>query len=153
MLDFVNQHLATRYTAGLGSFVTAFYGIYDPVSRQITYACADHNPPRIKRCADGTISSLDGVANLPLGISAEETYQECSKLLQPGDQIVFYTDGITEAQNSSGELFGLERLDSVLSECRDDATELIQAVLASVEEFTAGQPAGDDRTLLVARIS
>lgn len=153
MLDFVNHHLATRYTAGLGSFVTAFYAIYDPASRLITYACAGHNPPRIKRCADGTISSLDGVANLPLGISAEETYQECSKLLQPGDQIVFYTDGITEAQNSSGELFGLERLDSVLSECRDDASELIQAVLAKVEEFTAGQPAGDDRTLLVAKIS
>jgi sigma-B regulation protein RsbU (phosphoserine phosphatase) len=153
MLDFVNRRLATRYTAGLGAFVTAFYGIYDPASRQLTYACAGHNPPRLKRCADGTISSLDGVANLPLGISADESYAECSQVLQPGDQIVFYTDGITEAQNAAGEIFGLERLDAVLSECRDNATELIEAVLANVESFTASQPPGDDRTLLVAKIS
>ena len=65
----------------------------------------------------------------------------------------FYTDGITEAQSPSGEIFGLERLDGVLSECRDDASELIQAVLDKVEAFTAGQPASDDRTLLVAKIS
>jgi sigma-B regulation protein RsbU (phosphoserine phosphatase) len=153
MLDFVNHRLATRYTAGLGSFVTAFYGIYDPASRLITYACAGHNPPRLKRCVDGTIASLDGVANLPLGISAEEQYQECSHVLKPGDQIVFYTDGITESQNSSGEIFGLERLDGALSKCRDHASELIQAVLDEVEAFTAGQPTSDDRTLLVAKIS
>jgi sigma-B regulation protein RsbU (phosphoserine phosphatase) len=153
MLDYVNHHLATRYTAGLGSFVTAFYGIYDPPTRLLTYACAGHNPPRLKRCADGTISSLDGVANLPLGVSVDEKYEQCSHVLRPGDQIIFYTDGITEAQNQSGDMFGLDRLDTVLSECRDDATELIQAVLAEVEAFTAGQPASDDRTLLVAKIS
>jgi sigma-B regulation protein RsbU (phosphoserine phosphatase) len=153
MLDFVNHHLATRYAAGLGGFVTAFYGVYDPASRLLTYACAGHNPPRLKRCSDGTILSLDGVSNLPLGIAAEESYQECEMRLQPGDQIVFYTDGITEAQNSSGELFEVERLDRVLSECRESASDLIAAVLAKVEEFTGGQPPSDDRTLLVAKIS
>jgi sigma-B regulation protein RsbU (phosphoserine phosphatase) len=154
MLDFVNYHLATRYTSGMGSFVTAFYGVYDPSTRQITYSCAGHNPPRLKRCGgDGSILSLDGVTNLPLGISADESYQECTQTLEWGDQIVFYTDGITEAQNEAGEIFGLERLDRVLAKCRENASDLIAAVLASVEEFTAGQPPQDDRTLLVAKVS
>src|SRR5262245_53149363 len=152
MLDFVNYQLATRYTAGLGAFVTAFYGIYDPATRQLSYSCAGHNPPRLKRCADGTIHSLDGVSNLPLGISSDETYQECACTLQCGDQIVFYTDGITEAQNLTGEIFGVERLDMALYQCRETASDLIAAVLAEVDEFSAGQPLGDDRTLLVAKI-
>jgi phosphoserine phosphatase RsbU/P len=153
MLDFVNRHLAMRYTAELNAFVTAFYGIYDPATRRLTYACAGHNPPRLKRCRDGTILSLDGVTNLPLGISVDESYQECEILLQPGDQVVFYTDGITEAQNSRGELFELERLDQVLSTCRESASDLINAVLDELDDFTGGQLPSDDRTLLVAKIS
>jgi sigma-B regulation protein RsbU (phosphoserine phosphatase) len=153
LFDFINGHLAARYTAGLGSFVTAFYGVYDPASRILNYASAGHNPPRLKRCAGGTISSLDGVGNVPLGISADVTYEQCSRQLIPGDQILFYTDGITEAQNSEAEMFGLERLDSVLARCCDDASKLIQAVLTKVAEFTAGQSATDDQTLLVAKIS
>jgi sigma-B regulation protein RsbU (phosphoserine phosphatase) len=153
MLSFLNHHLTTRYTSGLGAFVTAFYGIYDPVTRRLSYSSAGHNPPRVKRCSDGSILSLDGVGNLPLGIDAEESYQECEVLLKPGDQIVLYTDGVTEAQNSRGELFELDRLDRVLSKCRESASDLIRAVLDAVEEFTGGQAPNDDRTLLVAKIS
>ena len=152
MLNYVNYQLTTRYTSSLGAFVTAFYGIYDPANRLLTYASAGHNPPRLKRCADGTIISLDGVGGLPLGVSADETYEECVQTLYPGDQIVFYTDGITEAQNVSGALFGLERLDSAITQCRQDANELIAAVRCEVESFAAGHPANDDQTLLVAKI-
>ena len=80
MLDFVNYHLTTRYTSNLGSFVTAFYGVYDSAKRLLTYACAGHNPPRLKRCADGTISSLDGVGGLPLGVSAKKRTKNALKL-------------------------------------------------------------------------
>ena len=90
---------------------------------------------------------------MPLGISPIERYQEQRHVLVPGDQLVFYTDGITEAEGPSGELFGTERLDKVLSDCAATATELLQAVLNAVSEFTAGRPAADDRTLLVAKIS
>lgn len=153
MLGYLNEQLCKRYTAQSGSFVTAFYGIYDPATRSLTYSSAGHNPPRFKRCDDGTMSSLDGAGRLPLGILPDEQYIEASQQLRPGDQIIFYTDGITEAQNNRGEQFGTERMDRVLESCRPGAKALIDAVLESVAEFTAGKPADDDRTLLVAKIS
>jgi sigma-B regulation protein RsbU (phosphoserine phosphatase) len=153
MLSYLNHHLATRYTVLSGTFVTAFYGIYSPGKRELTYACAGHNPPRLKRCQDGTLASLDEARGLPLGIYAQESYEDVLRKLHPGDQIVLYTDGITEAHNPAGEMFGTERLDEVLEGCVHQASALLEAVLRAVEQFTAGHPADDDRTLLVARIS
>lgn len=153
MLQYLNHHLSVRYTTKSEIFVTAFYGIYDPAKRELTYACAGHNPPRLKRCQGGTVASLDGVGGLPLGISVPQSYEECVQWLHPGDQVVLYTDGITEARNPTGQLFGLDRLDAVLGGCREVASDLLNAVLQAVEHFTAGRPADDDRTLLVARVS
>jgi phosphoserine phosphatase RsbU/P len=151
MLEFVNRKLAARYTADNGTFVTAFYGIYDPTTRTLQFASAGHNPPRIKRCGDGSIGSLDATAQLPLGILEDERYQDATFSLRQGDQILFYTDGVIEAHNDAGEQFGLERLDRVLGHCRD-AAGIIGDVLAEIERFTGGRPADDDRTLLVARV-
>jgi sigma-B regulation protein RsbU (phosphoserine phosphatase) len=153
MLNYVNYHLASRYSRQSDTFVTAFYGIFDPPKRSLIYACAGHNPPRRKRCAGGGISSLEGVQGIPLGISLEQKYRDRTELLQPGDQVIFYTDGITEATNPAGEMFGLQRLDAVLQDCREDASDLLGAVLGAVEGFTQGRPPADDRTLLVAKIS
>jgi sigma-B regulation protein RsbU (phosphoserine phosphatase) len=153
MLEYVNRHLAARYTAESDTFVTAFYGVYDPAERILTYASAGHNPPRLKRCLDGTLDSLDGASALPLGIFSEQTYPERLYRLKPGDQLVLYTDGITEANNEYGEMFGLSRLDKVLENCAVGASDLLESVLAALKEFTGGQAIHDDRTLLVAKIS
>lgn len=153
VLNYLNHHLATLYTSRNESFVTAFYGVYDPADRTLIYACAGHNPPRLKRCDDGTLLSLEGAGGLPLGIMPEGAYDECVQQLQPGDQIIFYTDGITEASNPEGELFGTDRLDHVLEDCSLQASALLDSVLSSLGEFTDGHPAADDRTLIVARIS
>jgi sigma-B regulation protein RsbU (phosphoserine phosphatase) len=152
LLGAVNQHLARRYTNSSEMFVTAFYGIYDPAACTLTYACAGHNPPRLKRCQDGTLAVLDHVRALPLGVREREAYPECVQQLQAGDQIVFYTDGVTEAHNAQGEMFGTNRLDDVLENCSLQASALLDAILQAVEHFTAGQPADDDRTLIVARM-
>jgi phosphoserine phosphatase RsbU/P len=98
-------------------------------------------------------TSHERTGGLPLGISPAERYHEQRHTLVPGDQLVLYTDGITEAEGPSGELFGTERLDKVLENCSVTASDLLQAVLDAVQEFTAGRPAADDRTLLVAKIS
>jgi sigma-B regulation protein RsbU (phosphoserine phosphatase) len=152
LLRYVNEQLSCRYTAGSETFVTAFYGIYDPATRELTYACAGHNPPRLKRCQDGTLAVLDGTAGLPLGIFPGQEYTSRVQALQKGDQIVFYTDGITEAHNTAGEMFGTERLDEVLENCTLQAQALLDSVLQAVATFAAGHPADDDRTVIVARI-
>ena len=152
LLHYVNGHLATRYTADIEAFVTAFYGIYDPVRRELTYASAGHNPPRLKRCEDGSILALDGVGDLPLGLFPGQEFKQTTLALRPGDQIVFYTDGITEATNAAGTMFGTERLDQSLENCHLDAQGLIDTVLAALKEWTDGRPADDDRTMVVAKV-
>ena len=152
VLAYLNHHLSTRYTNLNGDFVTAFYGVYDSSSRRLTYASAGHNCPRLKRCQDGTLITLDAAGGLPLGVDAEETYYKGIQQLQTGDQVVFYTDGVTEAHNRKGEMFGTRRLDRVLEACGLEASALLESLLRSVEDFTAGHPADDDRTLIVAKV-
>ena len=153
MLTWVNDRLTASYTADNEAFVTAFYGIYDPSRRELSYACAGHNPPRLKRCLDGSIASLDGVSGLPLGVMPGQHYDQKTLSLIPGDQVVFYTDGITEATDPDGRMFGLDRLDLVLENCHLTADGLIREVLDALDAFTEGQPPADDQTLLIAKVS
>jgi sigma-B regulation protein RsbU (phosphoserine phosphatase) len=151
MLEYLNERLCWRYTTG-GAFVTAMYAVYDPAARSLTYATAGHPPPRLKRCEDGSIFSLDAVGGLPLGIVADETYPQHTEQLHVGDQLIIYTDGITEATNPTGEMYGPQRLDDVLENCMLYASDLIQRLLDSVHGFAAGRPADDDQTVLVAKV-
>jgi sigma-B regulation protein RsbU (phosphoserine phosphatase) len=153
LLEYVNHHLARKYSSSGGTFVTAFFGVYDAGARTIKYASAGHPPPRVKRCNDGTLFSLDGETGVPLGILPDEKYPEHEVTLSVGDQIIFYTDGITEAFNPQQEMFSAERLDEVIENCALTAQGLIDETLAKVEAFTAGREADDDRTIIVARIT
>ncbi len=153
MLKFLSRHLAERYTHSVESFVTAFYAIYDPETRSLSYSSAGHHPPRLKRCAGGTLSALDGAAEYPLGILPDIQYEDATVQLEPGDQIVFYTDGITEATNPAGKMFGVDRLNAVVAECRNDPNELVTSLLAAVDAYTDGEPVADDRTVVAARIT
>jgi sigma-B regulation protein RsbU (phosphoserine phosphatase) len=153
LLEHLNAQMHRLHTARTDMFATAFYAIYDPATRRLEYASAGHNPPRLKRCEDGTLALLDQAGGLPLGIVPGERYAEAVHQLVPGDQLVLYTDGITEAYNGAGEQFGLSRLDRVLENCSVGAGDLLRAVLEELEAFTAGRPAHDDRTLLVAKIT
>lgn len=152
VLEYLNRQLASLYAGFAGTFVTAFYGIYDPARLTLTFASAGHHPPRLKRCGDGSLKSLDGEGGLPLGIKPDARYTVERATLQRGDQIIFYTDGITEAQNPAGQPFGVARLDAVLEDCRFQADDLLRAVLEAVETFTENQPPDDDRTIVVARV-
>jgi sigma-B regulation protein RsbU (phosphoserine phosphatase) len=123
-MAFVNRQLCERYTRLSGTFVTAFYAVYDPASRSLTYASAGHNPPRLRManaaCAlspvggpiggvNGQTTSgsddaggvlmlpLDEAQGLPLGILPEAEYSQATITLDHGDVLVLYTDGITEA--------------------------------------------------------
>ena len=147
LLAFVNNHLTQRYTGNNGTFVTAFYGIYDCPTRTLTYASAGHCPPRIRR--NGQLESMDQSRHLPLGIECGQTYVDVVETLAPGDTMFIYTDGITEARAPKGEFYGLELLDEVLMKCNSCTAEsLLQDALGSLQAFTQDKAATDDRTLL-----
>ena len=152
MLDVINRRLTRNYTGGAGTFVTAFYAVFDPASRKITYSSAGHYPPRVKRCDDGAVALLDGARSLPLGIDDEHPYTEQTVQLSAGDILLFYTDGITESWSPSGEMFGSQRLDDILGRCLIGAEATVREVIGEIEAFTGGVPPTDDRTLLAALV-
>ena len=151
LLTFVNSRLATKYTIENGSFVTAFYGLYDTATRGLTYARAGHNAPRLLR--KGRITELEGRGGLPLGLLSDTIYHDAVESLEPQDLLMLYTDGITEARNPAGEMFGVEGLDQQLIASGPDAQRAVQAVLKAVESFTNNSALLDDRTLLAAAVA
>ena len=145
--------MCERYTRDSGTFVTAFYAIYDPATREIVYSSAGHNPPRLRvgfEETDGPVLSLDQAQGLPMGVMADAEYGIAKLRLDPGDALVLYTDGITEAKDRGGRMFDTVRLDAVIGRRHADASALLGAILGAVTEFADGQAAGDDRTVLVA---
>jgi len=150
LLTRLNAHLTRRYTRQSGNFMTAFYGVFDSVDGTLTYASAGHNPPRLVR-GDGGLFALNRAQRLPLGIKPEEVYPDQTLPLQPDDVVLFFTDGVIEAVNAEGDVFGSDRIDAALRVCPPSAERLIQYVLRELISFTAGVPVADDRTLVVVK--
>ena len=154
LLVYLNERLACSYTRG-GSFVTAFYAVLDPHARTLTYSAAGHNPPRLARA--GKVIPLDEAAALPLGILDEQPYGQATVKLQSGDLLLLYTDGITEAaapakHGAPRQLFGVERLDSLLLDCGNAGPQgCIERVRREVEGFCEGNAPIDDQTLIAIR--
>jgi len=152
MLAFLNERLSGRMLVNPG-FVTALCAVYDPRRGTIRYSSAGHHPPRLKRCSDGSLFSLDGSGSPPLGVLGTVRFKDAEQELVPGDQLIFYTDGITEAMNPKGEMFGLSRLDGVLENCGVDAKRIIDSVLLELDTFRGERELADDVTMLVARVT
>jgi phosphoserine phosphatase RsbU/P len=150
LLTRLNAHLTRRYTRQSGNFMTAFYGVFDPVNGSLTYASAGHNPPRLVR-GDGGLLALNRAQRLPLGIKPDEVYSDQVLPLRHDDVALFFTDGVIEAVNSDGDVFGSDRIDSALTVCPPSAERLIQNILRDLLTFTAGVPVADDRTLVVVK--
>lgn len=150
MLRHLNDKLSNRYTVDNGQFVTAFYCIYNPQTRRLSYASAGHNPPRIAR--GGDVISLDDAVGWPLGVSPDAEYPENAITLSDCDLLLLYTDGIVEAADGHGGMYGVERLDQLmLSACHTPAGA-IDAINRDVAAYTNNAPLVDDRTLLAALV-
>ncbi len=87
-----------------------------------------------------------------MGIDAEEEYIDITQTLNPGDVVVFYTDGIIESRDPSGELFGVDRLDEIISHCESDPETIIRHTLLALEDFTNDAPPVDDLTMLITKV-
>ncbi len=129
-------------------FVTYAGAILDPHTHTLTLANAGHLPPLMKH-ADGTVERI-GVdhANLPLGVGLNLEFEETVIDLAPGDAVILYTDGVTEATNAANDLFGMKRLITRIANAPDSIAELGEQLIADVEEFCGGRPQRDDICLL-----
>ncbi|NLD57549.1 MAG: SpoIIE family protein phosphatase [Methanomicrobiales archaeon] len=134
-----------------GMFVTLFYGYLDAGSRTLTYVNAGHNPPLHYRAADNTITELEATG-IAMGVIGDANYEQAEIHLAPGDILILYTDGITEAENEKQEMFDLSRLQETILASRSlTAKEMSAAILDAVRKFTRGYPQSDDITLMIIR--
>jgi sigma-B regulation protein RsbU (phosphoserine phosphatase) len=134
-----------------GMFVTLFYGFLDAATRTLTYVNAGHNPPMHFHAADGMLTELPATG-IAMGVLLDAAYTQESVQLVPGDILVLYTDGITEAENANLEMFGVERLEkTILASRGSSANELVRVILDAVKSFSGDHPQSDDITLMVVR--
>lgn len=152
VLTSANQQLCTQSDRYDGTFVTAFYGILDARKRTLSYACAGHNPPLVVD-QRGAVRELNDVQALPLAVDPHGPYPESSTKLHSGDTLLFYTDGITEAADPTGEAYGRQRLLSCVNEDVPNAQHIIDCVVNKLIGFTGGAQQVDDQTLLALRFS
>jgi len=144
------NRLVSREAAD-GLFVTLFYGQLNSQTGSLTYVNAGHNPALHYHADSGTLTELSRTG-MALGIVEDNDYTQKEILIQPGDALILYTDGVTEAINSANEEFGMGRLHNVILDHRSAPAEaLATAIEAAVDKFTNSAPPFDDFTLMIVR--
>jgi sigma-B regulation protein RsbU (phosphoserine phosphatase) len=131
-------------------FMTAYYAVLDLDTGTFLHANAGHPPPRWWRAALGTVEAVPDCAGPPLGIGLADTYSQASIRLDPGDVLVFYTDGLVEARSPGHGAFGITRLDTAIREGAARGAEAVKRkVMDSWQTFLGQKPCEDDATLVV----
>ncbi len=140
-----------------GMFVTIVYAVLSLETGELRYANAGHNPPLIKRREDGPVELLHR-GGMALGVMENTVIEERQIVLEPGDLLVLYTDGLTEAFAEDGRMFGLEGLQQAIEDANGpnggddgDSTTVLDAVERALSEFVGNHPRADDLTLLALR--
>ncbi|MEL7036941.1 MAG: PP2C family protein-serine/threonine phosphatase [Cyanobacteria bacterium J06592_8] len=152
------QHLNRVMYADLETsnrFVTLFYSEYDPETRILSYSNAAHHPPLLWKASTRSIQQLDTLGML-IGLDADTRYYEAQVQLEPGDAIIYFTDGITDAVNQKGERFDEENLQTAFEwACQNYSSSqaILNYIFEQVQEFVGpGSHNIDDMTLVVMRI-
>jgi sigma-B regulation protein RsbU (phosphoserine phosphatase) len=131
-------------------FVTAFYGVLDHRNRVLTFSNGGHNPPILLRRGGGVEYLLDG--GVALGVLKEAEYDDRPVVLFPGDVLVLYTDGISEAESTTSEQFGTQRLEQTVERLSaGTAQEIVDGLIAAVKEWAGERGPNDDLTLIVLK--
>lgn len=145
-----NNYLTAHHSES-SFFLTLFYGVYEPESRLLTYVNAGHNAPMLYNALTGKQDWLNPT-DMVIGLVPERPYEAQERQLSPGDVLVVYSDGITEAFNAEHKMFGKERLaETVCAHGSAPAQELLEAIEAAVTTFAGQAPQSDDITLLIMR--
>jgi len=137
-------------TSPSNRYATFFFGVYDPKTRELIYVNGGHNPPMVFRGSE--VARLEEGGPV-VGLFGPAQYSQSTVQLQSGDTMVLFTDGISEAMNSSEEEFDEARLmDAVRSGAELKSSELIGHIMHACDDFVAGAPQHDDMTLVVVRV-
>jgi len=145
MLQTLNDALQERKLES--QYVTMLYAVWNDATRTLQVANAGAVPPIYCRGGEVTTMQAEG---FPLGMFPDAEYEEFSVQAQPGDSFVFVSDGITDAENSQGDMYGSDRLTTVLCAHKGlSAVELADAIFADVARFQGGKDRFDDETILV----
>ena len=151
VLTEVNDLLNEENEAAM--FVTLLYAVFNPSNGLLNYANGGHNPPIIVH-PDGTSTLLPATGGIALGVAPNFQYEESSVILDPGDTLVLYTDGVTEAMNAEDEEFGLDRLRDLFTNVPPrNPKETNAAIFEAVSAFAGDTPQSDDITCLACRRS
>ena len=152
MLAALNQQLQERKLDA--QYVTMLFAVWDDRARTLSVANAGSvQPMLVSRYGDGMKSRTIHAEGFPLGMFPDAEYEEFTLATQPGDLLVFFSDGIVDANNAAGDMFGDERLCAVLESLREpEAETAVSAVLNAVATFQAGKEHFDDETLVVLRV-
>jgi len=149
-LEQANELICRDSTSGM--FVTLFFAVLTPGENRLTYVNAGHNPPLLFKADSGDIIKLK-TRGIALGVKPGVHLEEAERVLEKGNTLVLYTDGITEAVNEKGEAFGEERLVDVIRQNKGlDAKDLMRKIQDEVMVFSGTQPQYDDITLLVMQV-
>jgi serine phosphatase RsbU (regulator of sigma subunit) len=144
-----------------GMFATLFVGVIDLATGILSYSNAGHEKPII--VTGRKMRYLDAVANIPIGIDEDKQYKNQETTIAPGDVILLYTDGLTEAMNAGEELFGLTRVENAVcsgkssgngevSSSFESSQQLLDTMTHAVSEFVNGAEQSDDLTMLVIQV-
>ena len=147
-----NRRLKKDITSGM--FVALLYAVIDAGNLRLTLCSAGQTQPiqLSAKAEEAYLVDTEG-DTFPLGILEEADYEETRRQLEPGDKVVFYTDGIVEAMNEQEEMFGFERLLEIARGARAmNADRLLKEILAKVDEFVGNAPQHDDLTVIVVGV-
>jgi sigma-B regulation protein RsbU (phosphoserine phosphatase) len=150
VLNYANRHFFSRLIRG--NFITAFAANYDPQTRLLTYTNAGHNPPFLRHAGESPrLELLDSSAGIPLGVYRDHSCDTVQVAMGTDDLLVLYTDGVTEARNAGGEMFGTERLQQTIAACAPEPRLVVATLERALELHRQGTTPTDDQTLLVIR--
>lgn len=140
-------------TNPMSLFVTVFYAILDPRTGELAFANGGHNPPMLARAGDGTVSEVPPTDGIALGVMEGMSFDDGTLTLQDGDLLLLFTDGVTEAMDPQGQLFGEERLEAFLKTipAGAGAVATLEALRKAVFLFGDGAEQSDDLTCLALR--
>jgi serine phosphatase RsbU (regulator of sigma subunit) len=132
-------------------YSTLFIAIFDPATRVMRYVNAGHNPQFVRR-SDGRLEKMSSTG-MPVGLLAGHGYSEREVQLAPGDLLFFYTDGCVEMENEAGDMFGSDRLESLVAASgRGSADDVLAKVEEAIATFRGGRDLFDDATMMAVTV-